>query len=332
MTPRLFALAATLAVSAFVLSDALFVVDQREIVIIRQLGEYKRSINEPGHDEPGLHFKLPLVQELYRLDRRVLSIDPPSTEVLMGEDADSRAQRNATETAETATGTPEATPQPAGAEADQRPRLVVDSFVRYRISNARDFFVTVQTEDKLTALLRPVVDDAVRGVLGRYSLSQLLSEQRASIIGEIAHRVNEVAKSSKYGIEVVDVRIRRADFPDRAMQAVFDRMRSERDRVAAQTQAEGEQRAQAIRAAADRERIEILANAQRDAQKLRGEADSTAIKVMGEATARDANFYAFYRSLQAYRTALKPDSTTLVLTPDSQFFRFFDQSAPARAR
>lgn len=328
MTPRLFALAATLAVSAFVLSDALFVVDQREIVIIRQLGEYKRSINEPGHDEPGLHFKLPLVQELYRLDRRVLSIDPPSTEVLMGEDADSRAQRSAAGAAEMT----DATPQPAASEADQRPRLVVDSFVRYRIINARDFFVTVQTEDKLTALLRPVVDDAVRGVLGRYSLSQLLSEQRASIIGEIAHRVNEVAKSSKYGIEVVDVRIRRADFPDRAMQAVFDRMRSERDRVAAQTQAEGEQRAQAIRAAADRERIEILANAQRDAQKLRGEADSTAIKVMGDATNRDANFYAFYRSLQAYRTALKPDSTTLVLTPDSQFFRFFDQSAPARAR
>ena len=319
MTPRLFALLATLAVAGFVLSDALFVVDQREIVIIRQFGEYKRSINEPGHDEPGLHIKLPLVQELYRLDRRVLSIDPPSTEVLMGEDADTRSQQ------EIAQSSP-------GSEADQRPRLVVDSFVRYRIVNARDFFVTVQTENKLTALLRPVLDDAVRGVLGRYSLSQLLSEQRATIIGEIAHRVNEVAQSSKYGIEIVDLRIRRADFPDRAMQAVFDRMRSERDRVAAQTQAEGEQRAQAIRAAADRERIEILANAQRDAQKLRGEADGESIKIMGDATDRDANFYAFYRSLQAYRTALKPDSTTMVLTPDSQFFRFFDQSAPQPAR
>lgn len=319
MTPRLFALLATLAVAGFVLSDALFVVDQREIVIIRQFGEYKRSINEPGHNEPGLHIKLPLVQELYRLDRRVLSIDPPSTEVLMGEDADTRSQQ------EIAQSSP-------GSEADQRPRLVVDSFVRYRIVNARDFFVTVQTEEKLTTLLRPVLDDAVRGVLGRYSLSQLLSEQRATIIGEIAHRVNEVAQSSKYGIEIVDLRIRRADFPDRAMQAVFDRMRSERDRVAAQTQAEGEQRAQAIRAAADRERIEILANAQRDAQKLRGEADGESIKIMGDATDRDANFYAFYRSLQAYRTALKPDSTTMVLTPDSQFFRFFDQSATRPAR
>lgn len=319
MTPRLFALLATLAVAGFVLSDALFVVDQREIVIIRQFGEYKRSINEPGHDEPGLHVKLPLVQELYRLDRRVLSIDPPSTEVLMGEDADTRTPHEIEQSA-------------PGSEADQRPRLVVDSFVRYRIVNARDFFVTVQTEEKLTTLLRPVLDDAVRGVLGRYSLGQLLSEQRATIIGEIAHRVNEVAQSSKYGIEIVDLRIRRADFPDRAMQAVFDRMRSERDRVAAQTQAEGEQRAQAIRAAADRERIEILANAQRDAQKLRGEADGESIKIMGDATDRDANFYAFYRSLQAYRTALKPDSTTMVLTPDSQFFRFFDQSAPRPAR
>lgn len=319
MTPRLFALLATLGVSALVLSDALFVVDQREIVIIRQFGQFQRTINEPGHDEPGLHFKLPFMQEIYRLDRRVLSIDPPSTEVLMGEDADTRTQTQIDQSA-------------PGSEADQRPRLVVDSFVRYRIVNARDFFVTVQSESKLTALLRPVVDDAVRGVLGRYSLSQLLSEQRATIIGEIAHRVNEVAKSSKYGIEIVDLRIRRADFPDRAMQAVFDRMRSERDRVAAQTQAEGEQRAQAIRAAADRERIEILANAQRDAQKLRGEADGAAIKIMGDATDRDANFYAFYRSLQAYRTALKSDSTTLVLSPDSQFFRYFDHSAAPQAR
>ncbi len=310
MSPRLLTVLGILAGLGFILSDSLFVVDQREIVVIRQFGQFVRSINEPGHDAPGLQIKLPFIQELVRLDRRVLALDPPSTEVLMGEDAQTPKEGVA-----------------ASNEADQRPRLVVDSFVRYRVTNARDFVITVQNEARLTTLLRPVVDDAVRGVLGRYSLKQLLSEQRGAIVGEIAARVNNVAKASKYGIEIIDVRVRKADFPDRALQAVFDRMRSERDRVAAQTLAEGEQRAQAIRAAADRERVEIIANAQREAQKLRGEGDNESIRVLGEATSKDASFYAFYRSLQAYRTALKPDNTTLVLSPDSAFLRHFNSPA-----
>jgi modulator of FtsH protease HflC len=308
MSPRLIVGLGLLVGAAVVLSDTLFVVDQREIVVIRQFGQFVRSINEPGNDKPGLQVKIPFVQEIVRLDRRVLALDPPSTEVLMGED----------------TQAPKDGVAVAGSEADQRPRLVVDGFVRYRITNARDFVVTVQNEDRLTTLLRPVVDDAARGVLGRYSLRQLLSEQRGAIVGEIAARVNAVAKASKYGIEIVDVRIRKADFPDRALQAVFDRMRSERERVAAQTLAEGEQRAQAIRAAADRERVEIIANAQRESQKTRGEGDNESIRVMGEATGKDSQFYSFYRSLQAYRTALKPDNTTLVLSPDSPFLRYFN--------
>lgn len=313
MSPRLLTLLGVLALGGFLLSDALFIVDQRETVVIRQFGQYIRSVNEPGKDEPGLQIKIPLVQELVRLDRRVLSLDPPSTEVLMGEDEQKPIDQ-----------------QVNGPEADQRPRLIVDSFVRYRITNARDFVVTVLTEDRLNTLLRPVVDDAVRGVLGRYSLKQLLSERRATIMGEIAARVNEVAKASKYGIEIVDVRIRRADFPDRALQSVFDRMRSERDRVALQTRAEGEQRAQAIRAATDREKVEILASAQRDAQLIRGEADNEAIQTLGKATNADPEFYSFYRSLEAYKRALPPANTTLVLTPDSSFFRYFDSSKADR--
>jgi len=312
MSPRLFALLVFLGFAGFVAANSLFVVDQREVVVIRQFGSFVRSINEQGKDEPGLHVKMPLIQELIRLDRRVLALDLPPTEVLMGEDPE--AEQVAPQGA-------------ANQEADQRPRLTVDTFVRYRITNARDFVVTVQNDTRLPTLLRPVVDDAVRGVLGRYSLKQLLSEQRGAIIGEIAKRVNDVAKAAKYGIEIVDVRIRRADFPDRALDAVYGRMRSERERVAAQTLAEGEQRAQAIRAAADRERVEILAAAQRDSQIMRGEADSEAIKVLGSATGADSNFYAFYRSLQAYRTALAPSNTTMVLSPDNDFFRFFDKRA-----
>jgi membrane protease subunit HflC len=319
MHPRTLGLLALIGAIIIVAADSLFVVDQREIVVIRQFGQFVRSINEPGNDAPGLQVKLPFVQEIVRLDRRVLALDPPVTEVLMGED---------TQTAQTQPQ--EGQPAVANEEADQRPRLVVDSFVRYRITNARDFVITVQNEDRLITLLRPVVDDAVRGVLSRYSLKQLLSEQRGVIMGQIAARVNDVAKNSKYGIEIIDVRIRRADFPDRALQAVFDRMRSERDRVAAQTKAEGEQRAQAIRAAADRERVEIIANAQRESQKTRGEADNEAIRVMGEATSKDTDFYSFYRSLEAYRKALRPDNTTLVLSPDSQFLRYFENRGAAR--
>ncbi len=318
MPPRLLALLVVLGATVFLAANSLFVVDQREVVVIRQLGQFVRSINESG-SEAGLHLKMPLVQEIIRLDRRVLALDLPPTEVLMGEDPDAQPV------------VPEGAV--ANQEADQRPRLVVDTFVRYRITNARDFIVTTQTETRLTTLLRPVVDDAVRGVLGRYSLKQLLSEQRGAIIGEIAKRVNDVATASNYGVQIIDVRIRRGDFPDRALEAVYGRMRSERERVASQTLAEGEQRAQAIRAAGDRERIEILAAAQRDAQIMRGEADSEAIKVLGAANGADTNFYAFYRSLQAYRTALTPSSTTLVLTPDSEFFRYFDRnSGPAERR
>ena len=324
MSPRLLVLSALIGFGLFVATSTLFVVDQREVVVIRQLGQFVKSINEPGKNEPGLHARIPFIQEMIRLDRRVLALDLPATEVLMGEDPDSQ------HTPGNAQGTPTSSAVPQ--EADQRPRLVVDTFVRYRITNARDFIVTTQSETRLTTLLRPVVDDAVRGVLGRYSLRQLLSEQRGAIIGEIAKRVNDVAKSSKYGIEIIDVRIRRGDFPDRALEAVYGRMRSERERVASQTLAEGEQRAQAIRAAADRERVEILAAAQRDSQILRGEADSEAIKVLGAANGADDRFYAFYRSLQAYRNALSPSTTTLVLTPDSDFFRFFDKNNSVAGR
>ena len=311
MSKKTTILLSALGAGLFLFANAVFVVDQRETVVIRQFGQFVRSINESGKEQSGLNFKIPFVQELVRLDRRVLALDPPATEVLMGED-----RQNTPKTDNTLA---------SNDEADQRPRLVVDSFVRYRITNARDFVITVQNEDRLTTLLRPVVDDALRGVLGRYSLKQLLSEQRAAIVSEIAKRVNEVAASSKYGVEIVDVRIRRADFPDRALQAVFDRMRSERDRVAAQTLAEGEQRAQAIRAAADRERVEILSTAQRDAQMLRGEGDNQAINLMAKATTQDPKFYSFYRSMEAYKVALKPENTTLVLSPDNGFLRYLGQ-------
>ncbi len=310
MNPRLIALLAILGFGGLLASDALFVVDQREIVVIRQLGQWKRTINEAGTDQPGLHVKLPFVQDLVRLDRRVLALDPPPTEVLMGEDHDV-AKNHQNEAS-----------SPQVDEADQRPRLVVDTFVRYRIINAREFVTSVQTEARLSTLLRPVVDDAVRGVLSRYSLRQLLSEERGDIIGKIAGRVDAAAQ--RFGIKVEDVRVRRADFPDKALQSVFERMRSERERVTAQTLAEGEQRAQAIRAAADRERVEILADARRTAQTLRGEADGEAIRTLGDATGRDPDFYTFYRSLQAYRTALKPENTTMVLSPDSPFFKYFE--------
>lgn len=320
MSPRLIALLGVLVFGGVLANDALFVVNQQEMVVIRQFGQWKRTINEPGKDEPGLHIKLPMIEEMVRLDRRILAIDPPSTEVLMGEDRIQPKKTDGAAAQQSATSTEDD-------EADQRPRLVIDTFVRYRIVNAREFITRVQSEERLNSLLRPVVDDAVRGVLGRFSLPQLLSEQRAEIIGQIAGRVD--SEAARFGIKVEDLRIRRADYPDQALLPVFNRMRSERERVTAQTLAEGEQRAQAIRASADRERAEILAEARKQAQTLRGEADNEAISLLGAVTNKDPNFYGFYRSLQAYRTALTPDTTTMVLSPDSPFFRYFgSNSAP----
>lgn len=237
--------------------------------------------------EPGLKAKLPLIQNVIFYDRRVLDLDPPVEQVIL---------------------------------ADQK-RLDVDAFVRYRITEPLRFYQSVGTEVALVQRLNTVVISSLRRVLGNVTLLGVLSEERAAIMDNIREQVNSEAKA--FGIDIVDVRIRRADLPEETSQAIFARMRSEREREAAEFRAQGQELAQQIRSRADRERTVILAEAQREAQVLRGEGDNQALRIIAEATSRDPQFYAFYRTLEAYRTSISREDTTLVLSPDSEFFRFF---------
>jgi membrane protease subunit HflC len=234
-----------------------------------------------------LQFKLPY-QDVIKYDRRILDFEPPAEEVIA---------------------------------ADQK-RLVVDTYARYRISNPLQFFLSVGSEQVARSRLASIITGALRRVIGNVELQAVVASKRASIMQQIRDEVNHQATS--LGIDVIDVRIRRADLPEGNSQAIFDRMKSERQREAAEFRAEGAQKAQVIRADADRQRVEILADAQKQAQILRGEGDADNIHISAAAFGQDTSFFSFYRSLQAYRDGLTGQGTTLVLTPDSNFFRYLD--------
>jgi membrane protease subunit HflC len=237
---------------------------------------------------PGLEVKRPFVEDVIQYENRLLDLEPPPEEVIV---------------------------------SDQK-RLVVDTYTRYRITDPLLFYQTVNTELGVRARLAALVSGSLRRVLGNVTLSALLSYQRAEIMHQIRDDVSAQGKS--FGIEVVDVRIRRADLPEENSQAIFARMKSEREQQAAQYRGEGAEAAQTVRANADRERTVILAEAQREAQKVRGDGDAESIKIYAAAFGQDKDFFAFYRSMQAYRDALNGRTTSFVLTPDSGFFRFFE--------
>jgi membrane protease subunit HflC len=237
--------------------------------------------------ESGLQFKLPLMQNVIFYPRQILYLEPSAEEV------------NA---------------------ADQK-RLVVDSYARYRIVDPLQFYQSVGTEAVANTRLASIVNSTLRRIIGNVQLASVVSDKRAEVMRDVRDDVNRQAKA--FGIDVIDVRIRRADLPAENSQAIYERMKTERQREAAQFRAEGEREAQKIRAGADRQRVEIVADAQRQAQILRGEGDAESIRVYADAFGRDPEFYAFYRSLEAYRSALANSDTTLVLSPDSEFFRFF---------
>ena len=268
----------------FLASSALFTVHQTKQALVLQFGNPVRVIKEPG-----LQFKLPLIQQVEYFERRVLGLDAPAVEVILG---------------------------------DQR-RLVVDSFARYRIADPLRFRQSVGNESAFIARLEPILYSALRSVLGEVSLFELLSEDRAKLMARIRDGTN--VELQRFGVEVVDIRIKRADLPKENSEAIFRRMRAERLREANELRAQGAEVAQRIRARADRERTVLVAQAKRDAEVLRGEGDSEAIRIFAEAFGQDKDFFAFYRSMQAYREALGDAQTNFVLSPQSEFFRFFDR-------
>lgn len=269
-------------------ASSLFTVHQTQQVLITQFGQPIRVIRDPG-----LHVKLPFIQSVITFDRRLLDYDAAGEEVILG---------------------------------DQR-RLIMDSFTRYRIVDPLLFFQTAGAgEAGIRARLNSIVTSALRRVLGNEPLLAVLSADRARIMGEIRRQVNEEA--TRFGIEVMDVRIRRADLPEENTQAILSRMQSERERVAREARAEGAEVAVRVRAGADRERTVLLAEAQARSDILRGEGEQESIAIFAAAFQRDPEFFQFWRTMQAYREAFSEGETRLLLSPDSEFFRFFRESSP----
>lgn len=276
-------LGAGLVVIAAVAASSIFIVDEREKALVLQFGQVKQVIADPG-----LNFKIPLIQEVVSYDDRILSLDTQPLEI---------------------------TP------LDDR-RLVVDAFARYRIVDAEQFRKAVGAGGIESAEVRlgRILNAALREVLGAVKSNDILSENRVGLMNQI--RDQAIIESKGLGIEVIDVRIKRADLPEQNLAATFARMQAEREREAADERARGNEAAQKVRAQADRTAVELVSEAQRDADIARGEADGERNRIFAEAYGRDPDFFAFYRSLSAYETSLKGDNSTLVLSPDSEFFTF----------
>ena len=273
-----------IAALVFGLYSALFTVNQTQQALVLQLGEPKRIIQEPG-----LSLKIPFIQDAVFYERRVLSLIPQDAEEVI--------------------------------LADQK-RLQVDAYARYRIEDPLLFFQTVRNEFGARARLESIIDSSVRRVLGSETLASILTGERETINGSIRDEVNSSVKS--LGIEIIDVRLRRADYPQATSQNIFNRMKSEREREAKEFRATGEEEAQKIRADAEKTRTVIVAEASRQAQELRGQGDSEAIRIYAESFGRDPEFFAFYRSMQAYRKSIGESGTSMVLSPNSSFFRYFN--------
>lgn len=281
---KLIKIALVLVLGFIIVSSSVFTVQENQQVLVMRFGNPKDQIADPG-----LHFKLSILDQTRVFEKRILNVDPPAEEVLL---------------------------------ADQK-RLVVDSFARYKIVDILKFFQTLNTENGAQTRLYTIINSAVRSSMGKATLQDILSVKRDDLMEDIQETVNVEAK--RFGIEVVDVRLVRADLPEQVTQATFERMRSEREREAKEARAEGEQLSLEIKSKADKERTILIAEAQRQAETIRGEGDKAAIEIYGKAFSQDPKFYAFYRSLEAYRKSLATGDTTLLLSPDSDFLRYFKE-------
>lgn len=316
------------------LSQTLFIVDETEQAIVLQLGQPVGDLRGPG-----LHFKLPLVQEVRTFDRRILSIDPLpeqmviSSSSLISAASVSAAPKPKAETETDAEAAAIENPLEEGAKDEiiippisnvSGEPIIVDSYARYRISDPLQFMKTLGNVDNANKRIESIMDEATRTVLGKTTLKELLSKDRARVMAEINARLNEKIEEDRLGVEMVDVRIVRADLGEALRESTVRRMISEMVERATETRANGEQLALEIRSAAEKERTVILAEAERDAQVLRGEGDKEAINTYAAAFNKDKEFYAFMRSMEAYRNTLADPETRLILSPDSDFFRYFE--------
>lgn len=310
-TIALFALGAAL----IVLSQTMFIVDQTQQAIVLQLGQPVGELRKPG-----LHLKLPMIQDVRYFDRRILSIDPAPEQMVISSTTIARPAPVSETATETANGE---TLIPPIDNVSGEP-IIVDSFARYRIADPLQFMKTLGSIDNANKRIESIIDEATRTVLGKTSLRELLSKDRTRVMAEINTRLNKKIKEDKMGVEMVDVRIIRADLGAALRESTVRRMVSEMTERATETRAKGEQLALEIRSKAETERTVLLAEAERDAQKLRGEGDKEAIETYAAAFNKDKEFYSFMRSMEAYKTTLSDPDTRLILSPSSDFFRYFD--------
>ena len=273
-------------VATIVTASAVFTVHQTQQALILQFGNPIRVIKNPG-----LHIKIPFIQNAEFYDSRILDLDPPAQEVIL---------------------------------ADQK-RVNVDAFARYRILEPLEYRKRAQTDANFRSVFGQRLNAAIRAGIGKILLGDMLTEKRAEVMSVIAEQMKAFAP--EFGVEVVDVRIGRTDLPDTTAQSVYNRMRSDRVAHAARLRAVGEEQKLRIQAEADRERTVIVAEAQRQAEILKGQGEGERNRILGSAFGKDPEFFDFYRSMEAYGEALG-EGTTMVLSPDSEFFRFFGAGKP----
>lgn len=286
------ALAIVFAAIVVVGGSSMFIVDQTDQAIVTQLGEPKRVITAPG-----LHFKLPFIQNVITMDRRVLDHETPSAEAIT---------------------------------SDQK-RLVVDTFARYRIDNPLRYFqATGGIPARGDQQLRTFMDAALRRVLGESTFLNVVKEERAGLTAKIREQVN--SETQALGVSIVDIRIRRVDLPEQNSQAVFRRMQTERQREAAELRAQGTEISDRIKAQADRTTTVTRAEADRFSRETLGKGEAERTRLLSDAYNRDVEFFSFYRSMQAYEVGLKAGDTRLVLSPDSEFFRYLNNPGGAQSK
>lgn len=282
-----------LLAAAVAFYSAFFIVHQNEQALVLRLGD-PAARNEPIKT-PGLHWKLPVVETVEYFDKRILDIDTEPQTVIV---------------------------------ADKK-QLVVDSFARYRITDPLKFYQKLRNEQGARSRLGAVLDSSLRLVLGSSTIEAVVRDKRAELMEEIQRRVNEDAKD--LGVEIIDVRIMRADLPKAIGEAIYKRMQTERQQEASQFRAEGEEQSRRIKADADRHVTIIRAEATRDSEIIRGEGDAERNRIFADAFNRDTDFFEFYRSMQAYERGLKSGETRMVITPNSDFFKYFNDSHGAPA-
>ena len=271
-----------LIVVGFAIYLSLFVVKEINQAIVLQFGDPKKVIVEPG-----LQVKIPFIQNVVFLDRRILNLDAPPEEVI----------------------------------ASDQKRLIVDAYARFKIVDPLKFYISVGDERVARSRLSTIINSRIRSVLGKQSLATLLSEDRTKQMAIIQEGVNTEAQN--FGIKIIDVRIKRADLPQANSEAIYKRMQTEREREAKEFRAKGAEMAVTITSTADKEVTVILANAKKQSEIMKGEGDGQRNKIFANAFGKDPQFFAFYRAMQAYETALIGGDTSLILSPDSDFFKFF---------